>query len=118
MHKLAWTLDACLKDCVIDGRRLRELTHFMSTFDRQQAALAAAGACGVCFWSADSSSKRQCQRAHEESCFPKTNPDQLCRIECLSHSCWTPMRHFGTLNPLNLVMLNMSIVPGQAHLDP
>lgn len=53
MHKLAWTLDACLKDRVIDGRRLRELTHFLSTFDRQQAALAAAGDSPLChleFW--------------------------------------------------------------------
>lgn len=43
VHKLAWTLDACLKDRVIDERRLRELNHFLSTFDRQQAQLAAAG---------------------------------------------------------------------------
>ncbi|BDA45944.1 Negative elongation factor B [Coccomyxa sp. Obi] len=42
VHKLAWTLDACLKDRVIDERRLRELNHFLSTFDRQQAQLAAA----------------------------------------------------------------------------
>ncbi len=32
MHKLAWTLDACLRDRVLDGRRLRELAHFFSGF--------------------------------------------------------------------------------------
>ena len=37
MHKLAWTLDACLKDRVLDSRRLRELTQFLAAFDRQAA---------------------------------------------------------------------------------
>jgi hypothetical protein len=44
VHKLAWTLDACLKDRVLDDRRLRELSHFMSVFDRQSAAHTTAGA--------------------------------------------------------------------------
>ena len=33
MHKLAWTLDACLKDRVLDARRLKELSQFLSGFD-------------------------------------------------------------------------------------
>ncbi len=37
VHKLAWTLDACLKDRVLDSRRLRELTQFLAAFDRQAA---------------------------------------------------------------------------------
>lgn len=32
VHKLAWTLDACLRDRVLDARRLRELAHFFSGF--------------------------------------------------------------------------------------
>ncbi len=44
VHKLAWTLDACLKDRVLDDRRLRELSHFMHTFDRESAAPAAKSA--------------------------------------------------------------------------
>lgn len=32
-HKLAWTLDACLKDMVLDERRLRELSLFFSGFE-------------------------------------------------------------------------------------
>ena len=43
VHKLAWTLDACLKDRVLDAGRLRELTHFLATCDRQAASQAALG---------------------------------------------------------------------------
>jgi len=39
VHKLAWTLDACLRDRVLDARRLRELAHFFSGFAAAPALL-------------------------------------------------------------------------------
>ena len=44
VHKLAWTLDACLKDRKLDERRLREIAQFLSSVDRQAASQAAMGA--------------------------------------------------------------------------
>ena len=36
-HKLAWTLDACLKDKMFTPRRLKELRHYFARFDEVRA---------------------------------------------------------------------------------
>ncbi|PSC68506.1 Negative elongation factor B [Micractinium conductrix] len=40
-HKLAWTLDACLKDRKLDARRLRELANFFQPYEVAEARHAA-----------------------------------------------------------------------------
>ena len=34
MHRLAWSLDACLKDRVLDEKRMRELHQFFGPLSR------------------------------------------------------------------------------------
>ena len=38
MHRLAWSLDACLKDRVLDDKRMRELQQFFGPLRRHTAA--------------------------------------------------------------------------------
>lgn len=37
VHRLAWSLDACLKDRVLDDRRMRELHQFFGPLERATA---------------------------------------------------------------------------------
>ncbi len=37
MHRLAWSLDACLKDRVLDEKRMRELHQFFVPLNRPAA---------------------------------------------------------------------------------
>ena len=61
MHRLAWSLDACLKDRVLDDKRMRELHQFFVPLDRPPALGKGPCECSVtsCLWANVSCTVRQ-----------------------------------------------------------